>query len=187
MKKHFLFSALVAAFSLCAATAFSGEKSDSPKKTKNPESVFFRHPQQTLDKLTKLIDEWHAAVLASERGRSERIENKILSVISEDITSQQMRVRELAHEVTSEPPVKSSADQGVDGKEYRENPVPNDAAENEFREHHTLLKAKQIIARSVRNSKAFSNKYRLLGDYVDLLRRELGMARVKWANNASNK
>ncbi len=30
---------------------------------------------------------------------------------------------------------------------------------------------------------AFSNKYRLLGDYIDLLRRELGMTRLELAED----
>jgi len=46
-----------------------------------------------------------------------------------------------------------------------------------------LLSVKERLASTLKQSTAFSNKYRLLGDYLEVLRRELGITRVELAED----
>jgi hypothetical protein len=43
------------------------------------------------------------------------------------------------------------------------------------------LQSKRVLVDAITRTDAFSNKYRLLGDYVGLLRREVGLPKLKLA------
>ena len=114
---------------------------------------------------------WLEMELAGVRPEVERLEKSMLSLLSFDIYVSQERVRELAKAAAQE----SQAGDQVSPKQQLEQGT-------EFQKSLSELNSKEALYRAVRRTKAFSNKYRLLGDYINLLRRELELPRLKLAN-----
>jgi hypothetical protein len=119
-------------------------------------------------------DLWLEAQLGGDHDQVARIEKELLGLINRDIFGHQERVREIAKDM-----VLSS----VPGPDSAAAPAASDSLQSrvDFKGEIDILNAKEALCRSFRRTDAFSNKYRLLGDYIDLLRRELEMPRLKMA------
>ena len=115
---------------------------------------------------------WLDAVLSGSREESEDLEKNLLGIINLDITINQEKVRSMAKEVALASGNLDVSESGV-----------SEADSNRLKQEISHLNAKESVFRSAVKTKAFSNKYRLLGDYIDLLRRELKMPRLKLASN----
>jgi hypothetical protein len=118
---------------------------------------------------------WSEAVFKNDNDRAERHEAILLAMVNRDIFVCQEKVRKLAREVAlassekpSELPDESQAEERTELQEV-------------FQASIDRLNTKEILYRSATRTKAFSNKYRLLGDYIDILRRELDLPRLKLA------
>ena len=120
-------------------------------------------------------DLWLDARLTGSEQEVERLEKNLLGMISFDIMVSQERVRAMAKQITlaSDDPEVATA-----GETDDKVPSPEDY---DFQRAIDNLTAKEALLRSAIKTNAFSNKYRLLGDYIDLLRRELKMPRLKLA------
>jgi hypothetical protein len=118
---------------------------------------------------------WTNAVLRGKENRAQEHESNLLSMVNRDIYFFQERVRQLALEAT----LASAED-----KSWSSESTPTaerDKLKTEFQESVDRLNTKEMLYRSLTRTCAFSNKYRLLGDYIDLLRRELDLPRLKLA------
>ncbi|MEW5797221.1 MAG: hypothetical protein AB1772_12810 [Candidatus Zixiibacteriota bacterium] len=116
---------------------------------------------------------WLEMELAGVHPEVERLEKAMLSLLSYDIYVAQERVRELAEiEAETGDPHPGKPEAAEDQLEL----------ETEFYAALEGLNVRETLYRSLRRTKAFSNKYRLLGDYINLLRRELELPRLKLAN-----
>jgi len=123
---------------------------------------------------------WLEAQLVGDRAEKERLEKDLVGLLNYDIYVNQELVRDLAKQVA----LASLQKEDASGK-------PLSAAEQSeqkvlFEREIARLSVKEAIFRSFSRSQAFSNKYRLLGDYIDLLRKELGMPKLKLANGRSS-
>jgi len=122
---------------------------------------------------------WLEAQLVGDRAEKERLEKDLVGLLNYDIYVNQELVRDLAKQVA----LASSQKEDASG-----NPLSAAARSEQkaaFEQVIGRLSIKEALFRSFSRSQAFSNKYRLLGDYIDLLRKELDMPRLKLANAKS--
>ena len=96
----------------------------------------------------------------------------MFGLINRDIHLSENRVRELAKRA-------ALARGGEDNQKLPDSEVTDQ--EQDFQRGVALLNTKEALYRSLNKTNVFSTKYRLLGDYIDLLRRELQMPRLKLA------
>jgi len=128
-----------------------------------------RHLTQTrytLDELSRHIDLWHDANLVGNDKLISKHEKQLRAIITSDLAQSKKVVKQYRHK----------APMARNLKEKNEYKTEQTQAEN-------LTDAKEKISDRLKRSKAFSNKYRLLGDYKDLLQRELGQERLQLAQD----
>lgn len=140
--------------------------------TPNPEQY---SPEQAVVELQVEYDLWLEAVLAGDDQEADRLEKNLLGMVNFDILVAREQVREMARAVA----LSAEVDEG-------QPTVPDEAKDGsvdqkEFSRAIARLNIREALCRSLDRTDAFSNKYRLLGDYIDLLRRELKMPRLKLA------
>ena len=132
-------------------------------------------PEQVVAELQTEYDLWLEAVLAGDDQEADRLEKNLLGMVNYDILVARELVREMARAVALSAEVDEGQPTGPD--EAKDGSV----GQKEFSRAIACLNIREALCRSLDRTDAFSNKYRLLGDYIDLLRRELKMPRLKLA------
>jgi len=165
---------LPAVILFCACPAFA-ERADSIENAAavNPWGEYSQDMILTTLEINHEL--WLEAQLAGHREQAAQIEKDLLALLNCDIYAHQEQVRQMAGELV--PSLKSHADTADS------NTADSLARQVEFQKAIGALNAKEALHRSMEKTGAFSNKYRLLGDYIDLLRRELDMPRLKLASS----
>jgi len=127
-----------------------------------------KQTEASLVKLSHFIDLWHDANLKGNKKNIFSFEQDIIAVAQFDIrTSQQF----------------------VDFKEKEQNNYEmknaqvKDFGRNNLNKMSSILQAKKRLLGSFTRTNSFSNKLRLMGDYQELMRRELDLSRVKLAED----
>jgi hypothetical protein len=131
-------------------------------------------PEECQARLDSATEQWHRAVLSGDSKKVDACRSVIDGLIMADL-ARQVRDLEAKRAVVL-------AQAALLGDTLT--PLsPSRGMEVNAEYAHLLdnFRAKQLVYASYRRSEAFSNKYRLLGDYVDLVRKELGMARLRLA------
>jgi hypothetical protein len=113
---------------------------------------------------------WLEATLTDVQPEVGRLEKAMMSLVNYDIFVTQEKVRALA---------KAAARQSWQEKRDTLQPPSDETAR--MNDAIGQLNTKEALYRSITRTTAFSNKYRLLGDYINLLRRELELPRLKLA------
>lgn len=116
---------------------------------------------------------WLDATLAHKSDDAENLEKNLFGLVSQNIFIYQERVRQMASDLA----LAGAVEENYETEESANLTERRDL----FQKAIDVLNTKEAIFRSISNTGAFSNKYRLLGDYIDLLRRELKMSRLKLA------
>ncbi|MDX9858038.1 MAG: hypothetical protein RBT76_09620 [candidate division Zixibacteria bacterium] len=169
MARHFLKSKLaVISIILTLAAAVNAAPPDGvpPENTATDSmSVYERRIDLTVDGLTHAVELWHDANLLENPDLVARYEILIDNILRADLRATEMVLKTIEAE--------SKAD-GTDGD-------PEIKAELE--DTHRVLFEKEKLARQVRDAKTFSEKYRYLGGYINALRRELGMPKLRLADD----
>jgi len=132
-------------------------------------------PEQVVAELQTEYDLWLEAVLAGDDQEADRLEKNLLGMVNYDILVGREQVREMARAVALSAEVDEGQPTGSDEAK------DGSADQKEFSRAIACLNIRETLCRSLDRTDAFSNKYRLLGDYIDLLRRELKMPRLKLA------
>lgn len=140
---------------------------DTPKA--GPDSSQGKVVNPMVDSLNLAIDHWYDAILSGDDGQAHKCEKQLLKTLKADINRSQEQVQRLSSQLTS-PEAKSPV---VDSSL---NPL-----KDSLEQLKTLLTTKQMLVDAIARTDALSNKYRLLGDYVGLLRREVGLPKLKLA------
>jgi len=135
---------------------------------------------ETLSNLKHHIDLWHDANLKGDQEKIALYEGGLNDIIGDDIAQGKKTVRSFAQIAVLE---SMSEPREGDQAELAKNPIRSN---EQFKSMVTNLNSKKKLAEAVRKSKAFSNKYRLLGDYVYLLQQELKIVKVELANEESD-
>ena len=119
------------------------------------------------DKLLYNIDLWYDAVLKGDESRARQFERMIGALIERDLTTDERLVDAVTREAV--------------GELYPNNPLNDTATAALFDQTCNLFQCKQATFAAWRKSESVSNRYRLLGDYIQLLRRELGLPKLRFA------
>ena len=127
--------------------------------------------QMRIDELKGLIDQWYEAKLGGDRNQRDRFENAIIELVRIDMEETRQAVRRYARQAALPP----DADR------------PDDTlAQAAFSRAHAYLNIKEQLSQSFIRVQAFSNKYRLINDYVDLLRKQLDMPKTERAQDLAD-
>ena len=175
---HLVVFVVVATFGFVSASQESGEDGSLPGVAGTAGS---HQPEETLEQMSLYYELWVDVNLKGNEEKSAEYEAALIELVGRDVSATELKVRELAERAalsgqeTAEPSRKGSG-QRVTHSE----PAGEERAA--FKQSRSQLSIKETIYHSLGRTDAFSNKYRLLGDYIDLLRRELEMPRLKLAN-----
>ena len=134
---------------------------------------------ETINHLSHHIDLWHDANLKGDREKIELYEAVIDDIVSKDIAQSKNNVRNYAQLAVLE---------NVSGNEAESQADLNQSAvrpSEVFKGMVSNLNSKKKMAEALQKTKTFSNKFRLLGDYIYLLQQELKMVRIEVANEES--
>lgn len=158
-RSWFAVIALVAGMATIAAA-------DTP--VARPDSSLGKGNNSEVDSLNMAIDQWYDAILAGDDSRARECEKHLLRSLSADIKQSQERVRELLSQsaTDSQPVLIDSAP---------------DPLKDSLAKLNEILNTKRMLVDAITRTDALSNKYRLLGDYVGLIRREVGLPKLKLA------
>jgi hypothetical protein len=125
-----------------------------------------------IDQLKHCIEQWYQAKLKGNHNDVERKELEILDIVREDMSETRKMVRHYATRTA----IRAGEQHPVD----EENEVRTDD-QAAFERALSLLNVKEQLTQSFLRVNAFSNKYRLINDYVGLLRKQLDMPDVELA------
>jgi hypothetical protein len=126
---------------------------------------------QTPDRLAYAIDLWHDACLKADAGKVSECEGKIFSLLSVDLSADQQLLGLCS-------PYREATSRRIGGSDS----VGVISLDSEtYAQTFDLVKAKVRLYQSIAQSSSFSNKYRLLWDYIELTRRQLGLPRLRLA------
>jgi hypothetical protein len=139
----------------------------------------FFSPQNTCELLGHTRDLWYDAALKGDDREVDRYYAEIERILDRDIKAGRVLIKLLVQqstvkEASSGPVGENLVDEKILGG------LPK-ADRQLVRELYSILTAKESLVKSVGDTGAFSNKYRLLGDYIQLLRKELDMPRLQYA------
>ena len=175
---------LLVAGLLLLSSAVAGERPVERKqeiREVRQDKIKIRDIKATIYELSHRIDLWHDANLKNDARKIDRYEKAMFDFINQDILSMAAELRDSRTEVRQS---------RQELQRRHPNPVTKlddrrDLRDDRWdeREMTSTLKVKKRLFNSLRNSWSFSGKYRLLGDYVSLLKRELDMTRMELAED----
>lgn len=154
--------ALVLTGSVFGGEPATTEQSGSPEDST---AVYERRVDLTVEGLSHAVDLWHDANLLGNENLIARYEILIDNILRADIKATEMVLKTLESECHAD---------GSGGE-------PRVKAELE--DCYRILYEKEKLAEKVRRADTFSEKYRHLGGYINALRRELGMPRLRLAED----
>lgn len=175
--------AIAAGFLLLATTLLAGsrpEKAADRREIRQDKNELYQ-TGVAMERLTTTMDNWVDANLQGKDKDVDRLEKVILQQIETDIAASRQQIERAETEVISSRREYHPRYQSAASRHDNRLDLKDDV--RDLTVTRKLLKAKQQIAASLQKTAAFSNKYRLLGDYIDLLRRELGMTRLELAED----
>lgn len=174
---------LVPAMLLLAAGSLSARNSEigQDRKEIRQDRIELAQTQSAFKKLNRAVDFWHDAWLKGDGKKIEQYEQGFCHIIRDDIEASRRLISRHEDELR-----RSAAEFGQrhDSKAARKDDradMRDDIAD--LKRARGLVKVKERLYRTLVRSSAFSNQYRLLGDYLDLLARELGMGRLELAED----
>ena len=175
MKSRFLQTVAVVGVAVIvgAGALWAGDKTECKKKQPDKQTAATepeRRVDYTLEGLSHAVDLWYDAILKGDEALAGRYEKLIDNILSEDIAATRLACERLEEKTDSDRMKHARAECGQETERVK-----------------LLIKEKSELARQVRNGDNFGEKYRRLGIYINLLRRELGMPKVKFADLPAGK
>jgi len=134
--------------------------------------------EMTLDNLLHEIDLWYDAVLDGNGKDMDRHESGILQIVRDDLDGSQAAVQFCARQAALAGDLTGVSMDAVSDARV-------DARSVEFRQSLSIQRSKEQKSRAFIETETSSNKYRLISDYVDILRKQLGMPKLKLASRLS--
>jgi hypothetical protein len=133
-----------------------------------------RNVGATLVKLGHFVDLWRDANLQNDGNRVRQYEMELTEMLRDDIRQCMEQMDHCKQKLCSESTngsVSTVSDSDLQRAELL----------SDLHDADQLLKAKKYLLSGITRTGAFSNKFRLLGDYMELLRRELDRTAVRVA------
>jgi hypothetical protein len=135
------------------------------------------------EKLSYAIDLWYDAVLKGDDRRTDRFEYVMLEMVHQDLDSTRLALAQFSqyYERTKAEAVllDSTAPHGA----YL--PVLEKLDQDVYSEVWQIYRTKEKLYEAIQHSPFPSNKYRLITDYIDVLRRQIGLPKLKIVYNAN--
>jgi len=169
----------VTTFSLLVSPLMAGQPEPDtaiPNIEMQQKSEDCRNTGATLVKLAHFVDLWRDANLEDEGSRAKQYEMEMLDVLRNDIRQCMAQMDKCKQKLCGD--FESGNVSTVSAGELERARLIGD-----MHTADSVLKAKKRLLGAISHAGAFSNKYRLLGDYMELLRRELDRNAVKVALN----
>ena len=161
---------------LSAGMSWAGDDKAQAKKEIRQDKREIAQTRLVLDEFKQAIDRWHMANLEGDPDKIERHQNKLFGLIRADIKKSHVGVQKRELEAG-----RSAGD--LEGRNIREERHDLRVDLANLKVARQLVMAKEKLFFAVKRSKSFSNRYRLLNDYVELLQRELGVVRMELAED----
>lgn len=128
-----------------------------------------KQTKNCLNKLGSLVDKWHEANLDGNEKKVRQLEHAIINTIIKDLNA-------TFHAAERAEKEKREARYGKGSKACLDD-------ETDFAAARIILNSKQVLLYRLKNSDSFSLKLRALANYQELLKKELGMAKVELAED----
>ncbi len=174
---HLIFIIIILAFASGAAAPGNNLEKKQDKREIRQDKKELGATSATLARLSGTIDRWVEANLTGHNKKAHSFEESILEQIQADIVSSQRQLERYEAEVRSSTMEYNRLPQSRAARRDDRVDLRDDVKDLHLTGR--LLKEKERLASSLRKVATFSNKYRLLGDYMEVMRRELGMAKVE--------
>jgi len=179
---HLIFIILVLAFASGAAAGNYLEKKQDKSEIRQDKMELVA-TSAALARLSGTIDRWVEANLTGHNKKVHRYEESILEQIQADIASSRRQLERYEAEVRSSAKEYNLLHQSRAARHDDRVDLRDDVKDLHLTGR--LLKEKERLASALHKVATFSNKYRLLGDYMEVMRRELGMAKVELVEDAN--
>jgi len=149
---------------------------NTPDRTAN----FVYQVQETLEHLSLHIDLWHDAILKGDDEKVSIFESVIDDIISEDIVDSKKAIRDFAQQAVLE---NMDSQNGENKSTIDYDQIKSSEM---FKKIVESMSTKKRLAESISRTEAFSNKYRLLNDYMYVLREEIRFTKVEVAEQEAD-
>ncbi|PWB70389.1 hypothetical protein C3F09_09145 [candidate division GN15 bacterium] len=176
MKKLTL-AALLALAGLVIAADQNQPPSKEPVSIPEPLQEYY-YTGLEPEKLAYCIDLWYDAALKGDKGKSAKYEQMIDDILRGDLDSTRQALSLFARQLDQRQQAEIALDSTILNDKF--SPEVIEAQELYGREWDSY-KAKAKIAGTIQSSASFSNKYRLMSDYIEVLRRDVGLPKLKYA------
>lgn len=180
---HLIFIIIILAFASGAATAGNYLEKKQDKREIRQDKKELGTTSATLDRLSGTIDRWVEANLIGHNKKAHSYEESILEQIQADIASSHGQLERYEAEVRSSAREYKSLHQSQAARHDDRADLRDDVKDLHLAGR--LLKEKERLASSLRKVVAFSNKYRLLGDYMEVMQRELDITKIELVEDAN--
>lgn len=182
-KYHLVFIIIILAFASSAAAPGNNLEKKQDKREIRQDKRELGATSATLDRLSGTIDHWVEANLIGHNKKARSYEESILEQIQADIASSRQQLERYEAEVHSSAREYNRLPQSRAARHDDRADLSDDVKDLHLAKR--LLKEKERLASSLRKVTTFSNKYRLLGDYIEVMRRELGIVKVELVEDAN--
>ncbi len=173
----------IAAMLALAGFAFAADK--NPPNSK--EAVNIPEPLQEYyytglepEKLAYCIDLWYDAALKGEKGKAAKYEQMIDDILRTDLDSTRQALSMFARQLDEYQKAEMAQDSSILNDKFSPEVIE---AQELYSQEWNHYKTKAKIAGTIQTSASFTNKYRLMSDYIEVLRRDLGLPKLKYAAN----
>ena len=129
------------------------------------------------EKLSYAIDLWYDAVLKGDDGQAGRNELTMLNLVREDIDSTRLALMQFSEYYERTQKEALVLDSTAPHGQYL--PTLQKLDEDIYSSVWEIYKNKERLYDAIKRSPYPSNKYRLITDYIDVLRRQVGLPRLK--------
>lgn len=138
--------------------------------------------EKVVKELSHEVDLWHDAILKRNGKRLRKHQRRIFSIIESDLKSRNHAISR--YELEAKKSV-ANVVPGVRNDKTLSRTEKHSARDDirDLRKARQLIKAKELLFDSIKRSDAFSNRYRLLGDYLKIVKRESRLNRVELAED----
>jgi len=127
-----------------------------------------KQTEVSLVKLSHYVDLWHKANLKGSKKKVFHLQQDIISILQHDIRTSQNFIN---HKEKQHLKIKTNKNK------------THIKVKNKLWKFNSILSAKKRLLGSFTRTSSFSNKLRLLGDYQELMRRELDLSVVRLAED----
>jgi len=165
-----------------AGFAFAGGKGNGDSKS----AVNIPEPLQEYyytglepERLAYCIDLWYDAALKGDNSKAAKYEKMIHDILRTDLDSTRQALSLFGRQLDESQKAEIVQDSVVP-LNYKFSPEILEAQELYDQEWESY-KAKERLVVTIQSSGSFSNKYRLMSDYIEVLRRDIGLPKLKYA------